>query len=216
MKVSEEYKRLYHYTTWNGLLGILKKQSLWATHHRFLNDYSEVILMKSKLFEFIRPVVHKETSNFLNKNPDCKRIMQQINDNGGFEALVDQRSSLFIDGMYESLPNSGLYITSFCAENKDQYINENGVLSQWRGYGPDGGFALVFNTQAMEHLLKEENMNFDYSFLQLSDVVYSDDEKRFKSELESYIPFITEHIKRIIRSLPKGKYDYDPEKDNGS
>ena len=214
MKVSEEYKRLYHYTTWNGLLGILKNQSLWATHHRFLNDYSETLLMKNKLFEFVRPVVHKESSDFLNKNPDHKKIMQQINDNGGFEALVDQRSSLFIDGMYESLPNSGLYITSFCKENEDEYINENGVLSQWRGYGRDGGFALVFNAQGLEHILQEEVEKYDYSFLQLSDVVYSDDEEGLKSELGPRLHYIKEHIKRIIRSIPKGKYDPDPEKDS--
>ncbi|MGA3345583.1 MAG: HepT-like ribonuclease domain-containing protein, partial [Terracidiphilus sp.] len=32
---------LYHYTTQEGLLGILKSRSIWASHIRFLNDTSE-------------------------------------------------------------------------------------------------------------------------------------------------------------------------------
>jgi len=34
-------KLLYHYTTQEGLLGILEKASIWATHYRYLNDASE-------------------------------------------------------------------------------------------------------------------------------------------------------------------------------
>jgi hypothetical protein len=33
---------LYHYTTQDGLLGILKDQSLWATHILYLNDSMEM------------------------------------------------------------------------------------------------------------------------------------------------------------------------------
>ncbi len=32
---------LYHYTTQEGLLGILEKDCIWATHYRYLNDASE-------------------------------------------------------------------------------------------------------------------------------------------------------------------------------
>jgi hypothetical protein len=32
---------LYHYTDQRGLLGILRSQSIWATHIRYLNDSSE-------------------------------------------------------------------------------------------------------------------------------------------------------------------------------
>lgn len=34
--------RLFHYTSADGLLGILKTNSLWATNMKFLNDYSEL------------------------------------------------------------------------------------------------------------------------------------------------------------------------------
>jgi hypothetical protein len=53
--VSDVYKRLFHYTTWNGLMGILDSHSLWATHYKFLNDSSEIILFKDKLLELLLP-----------------------------------------------------------------------------------------------------------------------------------------------------------------
>jgi hypothetical protein len=45
----ETDERLYHYTTWEGLWGILQTPCLWATHYKFLNDYSEILLFKPKL-----------------------------------------------------------------------------------------------------------------------------------------------------------------------
>ena len=36
-----EPELLYHYTTQEGLLGILEKECIWATHFRCLNDTSE-------------------------------------------------------------------------------------------------------------------------------------------------------------------------------
>ena len=94
MKVSEENERLYHYTTWDGLVGILKNQSLWATHHRFLNDYSDTILLKDKLIELARSIVHHEYQNIIDGHPNRQQIMKNIDINGGFEALVDLDSNV--------------------------------------------------------------------------------------------------------------------------
>lgn len=41
--VYEEYSELMHYTTADGLMGIVTSKTLWATHARFLNDSEEVI-----------------------------------------------------------------------------------------------------------------------------------------------------------------------------
>ena len=197
MKVSEENKRLYHYTAWDGLVGILKNQSLWATHHRFLNDYSDTLLLKDKLIELARSIVHHEYQNIIDGHPNRQQIMKNIDINGGFEVLVDLDSNVWVTGMYESLPHAGLYITSFCGESKDEYINANGVLSQWRGYGQDGGFALVFDTQSLECMLTEEGKRFNYILPQLADVVYSDDEEKFKREFTS-LDYFLEFIRAMI------------------
>ena len=212
MKVSEEYKKLYHYTTWDGLVGILKNKSLWATHHRFLNDYSETLLMKDRLIELAKPIIHHEFQNILDGHPDRQQIMKNIDINGGFEALVDLDSNVWVTGMYESLPQAGLYITSFCRESKDEYINANGMLSQWRGYGQDGGFVLVFDTQSLECMLVEEGERFNYNFWQLADVVYSDDEERFKCEFTS-LDHLREFIRALIKSIPTRVLDSNTQND---
>jgi len=44
---------LYHYTTPEGLLGILgdKDKKIWATHYRYLNDASEGQIVSKLLFQ---------------------------------------------------------------------------------------------------------------------------------------------------------------------
>jgi hypothetical protein len=63
--------------------------------------------------------------------------------------------------MYESV-GQNFYVTCFCGESDDEYVNQNGLLSQWRGYG-DGGFAIVFDTRGIEELLDIESRQFNYA-----------------------------------------------------
>ena len=65
MNVSEEYETLYHYTTLEGLTGILEHRCLWATHYRYLNDSSEALLMKDKLIETVHSNYRSRVSKLL-------------------------------------------------------------------------------------------------------------------------------------------------------
>jgi hypothetical protein len=42
VKQDDAIPDLFHYTDANGLLGILRSRSLWATHFQSLNDTSEM------------------------------------------------------------------------------------------------------------------------------------------------------------------------------
>lgn len=66
-KISEVHERLYHYTTWEGLYGLLNDQCLRATHYKFTNDYSEIVLFKPKLIEFLQPYVSGELDKLQKK-----------------------------------------------------------------------------------------------------------------------------------------------------
>jgi hypothetical protein len=46
-------------------------------------------------------------------------------------------------------------LTSFCGV-ANSVISESGLLSQWRGYGIDGGYAIVFDTKALKALVAQE------------------------------------------------------------
>ena len=196
-KVSEEYKRLYHYTTWEGLMGILKEQTLWATHYRFLNDASEIVLIKNKLLEFISPIIRKEYQRLIKKSNEIKVA---IDNSGGMEAVILHDSLSIIEAAYYATGNE-IYIVSFCGEKKDDYVNNNGLLSQWRGYSAGGGVALVFNTEQLEQLLKKEAERYSYGPSFIANVIYSDDKISFEQELASSLSDFIDYVQQMFITL---------------
>lgn len=187
MKTSEVYKKLYHYTTWNGLSGILNNQSLRATHYKFLNDTTEISLFAPRLIKFLHPYVLKKYNELLKESPS---LANAISEAGGLDAVAEH----YVEAIYYTTSKE-FYITSFCGiDPEDKYINDNGLLSQWRGYGKDGGFAVMFDTQKLEERLRLEYERFDYIGFILADIVYSDNEEKFKSELSAQIHDIAEYL----------------------
>lgn len=111
---------IFHYTDSSGLLGILEKRELWATHYCCLNDPSELAsgerIVESELAKLVESMVG------------------------------DTLKHAFVDGVrswYMAQPLRTLYevfIASF-SENGDD-------LSQWRAYGSDGfGYSIGFAIQ---------------------------------------------------------------------
>src|SRR5215475_12161713 len=156
-RTSEIYKRIYHYTTLQGAWGILTSNCLWATHIKFVNDYSEMILSKERLSEFLYPHVLDEYKKMMKEFPNAAA---KIAESGGLDVVVKHDTAGVIHAQYSALGNE-IYITSFCGEHKDSYINDNGLLSQWRGYGGNGGVALVFGTEKLEEMLRQEGKTCD-------------------------------------------------------
>jgi hypothetical protein len=193
-KTSEVYEKLYHYTTWDGLLGILQTKTLWATHYKFLNDYSEIVLFRDKLISWILPYVREAYENLIKQSP---HIEQEINQQGGLGQVIQHDTEVFVDAQYRAT-GLDIYILSFCGQHKNPHVNSNGLLSQWRGYGDGGGFALVFNTQKMEEILEIEEERFQYNTMHISDLIYSDDENKLKEELSEDLSIIANDVKQVF------------------
>lgn len=193
-KMSEIYKKLYHYTTWEGLKGILQTQSLWATNYKFLNDYSEIVLFRNKLVSLICPAVLEGYKQLIAHKPLLKRKFQ---DEGGLERIVQHDAEVLIDSQYRAL-GSEIYILSFCGEPEKQSIAENGLLSQWRGYGTGGGAALVFDTEKLEKILAKEAISYEYSAVLLANLIYSDDETKLKEELSDKIKILADIARQFF------------------
>lgn len=66
-----------------------------------------------------------------------------------------------------------IYITSFCKQPKDFYTQENGLLSQWRGYGCHGAAAIILNQEDLQNRTEEEGKFYHYPFLGLKEIVYA-------------------------------------------
>ncbi|WP_165368508.1 DUF2971 domain-containing protein [Serinicoccus sediminis] len=97
---------LYHYTSLDGLEGIITSSSIWASDPRFLNDSSELTYAAGLVDEWVQEAVSSSTSV-------SEQVKSYLPDLHG---LVD-------------MPAMGLhpFIACFCEEGD--------LLSQWRGYG---------------------------------------------------------------------------------
>jgi hypothetical protein len=126
---------LFHYTTAAGLLGILRESKLWATDLRFLNDAQEAVYALDAVVDAVRTMENpvRDPGHFAHKYGD-----PAIETFSRYQAMV-------LDEL--PTPEVGVYVTCFC-ELGD-------MLSQWRGYGKDHGYALEITTAGLERALEE-------------------------------------------------------------
>jgi len=119
---------LFHYTTADGLKGILENDELWATSAYYLNDANEIYygcgLFKAALDEWIKKNTCSEKSFSL-------LMARKLREWFG-ERLLPKRVILPI------------YVACFCEEDN--------LLSQWRAYGQSGGYSLGFSAPVADYV----------------------------------------------------------------
>lgn len=179
----EDHPQLFHYTTAEGLAGILKSQTLRATNYSYLNDTSEVChflvnRLPGTFFEVFRE--------------------QGVPDNESTEraaSLADSITSTLLNPAIGVEPLAEPYITSFCTTD-DSRVSAHGLLSQWRAYGKAGAFALVFDTANLEQQLKEfAQLHPNSGDYFAGDVVYeSDSQAKLAQEFALDLRTIKEYL----------------------
>ena len=153
---NEEPKEfLYHYTTLEGLLGIIGDESIRATHVRYLNDKTELKNALSPEFEDqilnnIFPLLDEEQKKSLRKLRQNKKIPE-------------------------------VFVASFTDDASAQFEGETRPwdrLSQWRAYSnPTGGFSLGFDSRMIMEGLKLSGLKGTSANLLLR-CRYNSEEKR--------------------------------------
>jgi hypothetical protein len=118
-KVKEAPRSLTHYTTAEGLLGLLKESSVqhhvfWASLVTHLNDFSELLHGQELI-----------SNLFLDFSKDAPEFFPE-------ELRIDWQKELAGDQ-----PWTNIYSVSFSEESDS--------LGQWRGYGGTRGYALTFS-----------------------------------------------------------------------
>jgi len=117
---SDPPKTLWHYTTADGLLGILESASIYATQLGCLNDVSELRYAMHMVQNAMRMLRARTPGD----DPDRDYIFD----------LIDRVAGA------DTVPTSDLYVACFSGKEDD--------LSQWRAYGGgENGYALAFQTQ---------------------------------------------------------------------
>jgi Protein of unknown function (DUF2971) len=183
--VWEEHDRVFHYTTQEGLEGILWTQSLHATHYRYLNDKSELAVLAPKLREAVRPYVLAFAKTLAARN---RRFRIEVVERGELDNFVDAEVATMVDVLHNVTLGEGRrrkyfepYVVAFCSHDSD-YEKAHGLLSQWRAYGGGGGYALVFDTKLLAQVFETETSQHLYSSGFFGDVVYDGDEEKFDAE----------------------------------
>lgn len=131
---------LYHYTTAEGLLGIVSSKSLWASDAEFLSDARELQYGRQELRD-----------KLLEKADAIDRKAEPWKEHE-YRAMVIERAAHFMDGQRRA--NSGnslptVFVTCFCEDGD--------LLSQWRGYANPGGFSLGFRSSSMTEITPEDS-----------------------------------------------------------
>jgi hypothetical protein len=163
-----------------------------------VNDHSEYILAKRTILEGMLPKVVEGLTMAVEND---KEIAERVEEKGGPEEFGRFLSDWFVDQTYE-IVGEGFYVLSFVGSPTNSYVKENGLLSQWRGYGTSQGYALVFETKKLEIMFESEFQSFAYEAAFLSDAVYGPDDPLFKLDIEPKINgFAVSVLKRIQQVL---------------
>ena len=180
--VPREHPELHHYTTWNGFKGIIESNSLWSVRYDCMNDPGEFIHarkfmtaeLRQRLTTYLRDRGERDF-NFAMRTAQLGKLHEIVNHE--VESWLDTAYKAFsTTDADDSVPFYIPHVTSFCSHAKDMpYERENGLLSQWRGYGREGAFAIVFDTARLEALIKKEYEQFAYIHVQFFDVHYDRD-----------------------------------------
>lgn len=128
---------LYHYTSAQGLLGILQSRVLWATDTRYLNDDQELRYGSAILLDALNTAADVlDPDNSYDPQDRAKAKATELR----MAAEIIEHGAIF-----DSNELGDAYVACFC-DDWDQ-------LGQWRGYGANGGgFAVGFKASALVKL----------------------------------------------------------------
>ena len=137
-RVSDEHPELLHYTSIRALHGLLESDTIWATHTAHLNDTSEMTQIVPSLKQA------------------CIDHMHEWSDQQGWEQTPTLRFAprfrLRSRSRYQRCPigqqpRIGGSIRGVFFGTPNGLRRENGMLSQWRGYGESDAVAVVFDAR---------------------------------------------------------------------
>jgi hypothetical protein len=127
-QIEEGREHVYHYTTGEGLKGIIEGKSLWATGAYYFHDTSEIDYGCQLAASVLEKGFAAAGSGFA-------------------ELALRQAHTVLSDSAQRNVRIATLYVACFCESDN--------LLSQWRTYSRSGGFALGFRVAELGDLQPE-------------------------------------------------------------
>ena len=147
-------KQLFHYTSINGLLGIIESNKIWASHAYYLNDSREIthasIVIDKMIDEYIKEKYVKDNyaeGGYVENGTETE-LLQQFRD--WIKTFETKEFYIFVFSMSE----------------------EANLLSQWRSYTPHGkGISAGFAPDTLKEICRLND-------LKLSKCLYEHEEHK--------------------------------------
>ena len=171
---------LYHYTTSNGLKGILDSRSIWCSHIRYFSDPKEWVYGESKVISKIEDLLSLE------KDSNIEELLKDL------IMLIRSITNSFYD----------IYAACFCKNGN--------LLSQWRGYSNrGGGYSLGFTFDSDTKFTYDFQKYPYIKLAALRKIIYDVDTQNdlIDKALERLVDAGRKAINRILKtnnSLPPG------------
>jgi hypothetical protein len=208
--IAETHPELYHYTSAVGLYGMVERQQLWATNIAYLNDAEERTGFFDRRLPFLLRAPIEAAVSELERSPEGRKQIARVGGRDGVKRA-------WLDGFPPILRSHTLnfdepYTLSFCRPSDGDW--EDGLLSQWRAYGSDGGYAVVFDTHQISLQCKAEQA-FHYQLFTLGDVEYFGDDgagnARY-SETLNYEKIVQGAVSKFILTADHSAFEpmYEP------
>ncbi len=197
----EQHAELYHYTTKSGLEGIIRSKTIWGTHYKSLNDSSEVIHLREALIAALSPrfdaIIQRQ-----NLNEAMQRLYAE---SGGPQTLARDFVKSLYGTTFEHQNDFGsieAFVSSFCTHASDRpYEQENGLLSQWRGYSGGEGYCIVFDTADLCRLLVDEFDRLYWVHLKIGSVAYDVDGVSIESVFPRLVEASSQTLEEFFREV---------------
>lgn len=195
---------LFHYTSADGLIGILKNEEIWSTAYYCSNDKSELSAGNG----ILTPAFLRATQKMIEDNDQMVRIIS----NRGID--INEHARKFESRIISHALNAlCAYITCFCMPTKKEDFS-HGILSQWRAYGVDGGYAIQFSRKKLQSAINFVNNEQGLSY-EIGNVYYTA-ENALKSEVlrhtDAFIQAYRDDLNKIcsINDILSGKLSINP------
>ena len=200
-----DHPELHHYTTAGGLAGILASKTIWATHFSDLNDSSEIRLLQDPLKQALAARCRKLV---IERQRENSKMLVRVMKLGGPQKVAEGLAQDFVASLYQVTFDNDEekrfgtpFIASFCSHVADQsYEREHGLLSQWRGYGRDGGYCIVFDTTKLIEFLSLEFSSFDHVHLNVSAARYGDK----NADISTLFPELVDLLEKFVSEAIRG------------
>ena len=206
--VSTKHPELFHYTSMHAFEGILKTNTLWATHADYLNDSSEMKLFWPKLASYCATYLEEAFKNGPGYDPEKREIAERhggaakISAMDGATTMNIMKSLLFGNDTSQGM---GIpFVASFTAHEEEDHC-QSGMLSQWRGYGGDQRVAIVFDTARLEDLLHSECGRFAYLSGSVASAVYYDEELDLEARFPNLFDALKIYSEHVVGGLKNDK-----------